>query len=76
VNNARRKMINEALGKISDALSDLRAAADEEQEYYDNMPESLQQGDRGSAAEDAASNLNQACDDIENAISVAEEALS
>ena len=33
---------------------------DEEQEYYDNMPEGLQAGSRGDRAEDALNALDEA----------------
>lgn len=48
---------------IKDALETIR---DEEQESFDNMPEGLQQGDRGQATEEAISTLDSAIDDLEN----------
>lgn len=48
---------------IKDALETIR---DEEQEAFDNMPEGLQQGDRGQAMEEAISTLDSAIDDLEN----------
>jgi len=48
---------------IKDALETIR---DEEQESFDNMPEGLQQGDRGQAMEEAISTLDSAIDDLEN----------
>lgn len=67
-----------------DALTDLK---DEEKEYFDNMPESLQGGDKGQAAEAAISELESAIseletmleldpDIIETAIGHAEEAMN
>ena len=51
-------------GQIS-AASDIGAAVDsikdDEQEYLDNMPEGLQQGDKASAAQDAIDALGDAC---------------
>lgn len=47
---------------LEDAKTDAGDLRDEEQEYHDNMPESLQQGDRGQAAEAAAQALDEAAD--------------
>lgn len=75
MNNQRRKDIAEVIAKLAD-LDSLKAELyeaieslkDEEQEYYDNMPEGLQGSDRGYAAEEAVSNLEDALsalDDID-----------
>jgi len=69
MNNQRRKDIQEIIQKMS-TLSDMveeikeavEAARDEEQEYLDNMPESLQVSDRGIAAEEAIDSLGEAWD--------------
>jgi hypothetical protein len=74
MNNDRRKQINKAVALMQEALSILETARDEEQEYYDNMPEGLQGSERGEAAEQAVSNLEDACSNLEDAISSAESA--
>lgn len=67
-------MVNlEELGSIA---SDIEGIADEEQEYYDNMPESLQQGEKGQNAEQAASNLVDAKEALDNAVEALEQALT
>ena len=53
---------------IEQAKSLLEGARDEEQEYYDNMPENLQASDKGEAAENAVSNLDEAISAIEEAL--------
>lgn len=65
MNNSRRKDIAEIVAKLADleALKSeiqgmVESVRDEEQEYYDNMPEGLQQSDRGYRAEEAASQLD------------------
>lgn len=73
MNNARRKAIQEAIkaldiGTLEQVKSDLENARDEEQEYLDNMPESLQGGDKGQAAEAAVSALESAIEALETAI--------
>lgn len=57
------------LALLDEALNLLSEARDEEQDYYDNMPESFQNGDKGEAAQDAVNNLNGACGSIEDASS-------
>lgn len=53
-------------GKVSDIKSDLESLRDEEQDYYDNMPEGFQNGEKGEAAQSAV-------DALENAITQLEE---
>lgn len=68
MNNQRRKDIAAIVAKLADldALKSeiqemVETVRDEEQEYYDNMPEGLQQSDRGYKAEEAASQLDNVC---------------
>lgn len=73
MNNDRRKRIATIIVKVaalSDVFDELRGeieeVRDEEQEYYDNMPESLQGGEKGDVAQAAV-------DALEEAISALEE---
>lgn len=75
MNKARRREIDSATGKLTEAIELLEAIRDDEQEYFDNMPESLQGSTRGEAAEDAISNLEDAIGFAEDAIRSAEEAM-
>lgn len=75
MNEMRRKQIAEALDKIREGLEELETAKADEEAYLDNMPESLRGGEKANKSEQAVSNLDDACSDIENAISTAEEAL-
>lgn len=85
MNKQRRKEIQAIRDKLEDLTSkiaELRdgidTIKDDEQEYYDNMPESLQSSDRGTAAEEAVSHLDtalEALDEIANQASEATEAL-
>lgn len=47
MNKQRRNRIAEALELISQARDILEEVKDEEQESYENLPESLQYGERG-----------------------------
>ncbi|AUX82703.1 hypothetical protein PBI_KNOX_54 [Microbacterium phage Knox] len=73
MNNQRRKEIQEVINKLADldALrneikEEIERIRDEEQEYYDNMPEGLQQSDRGYKAEEAASQLDDAAQQLDD----------
>ena len=73
MNAQRRKM----LGKVSDLISEARTLLedirDEEQEAFDNMPESLQASERGEAMEDAISTMDDIISSLEDAESELEE---
>ena len=60
MNNTRRKEIQDVLNELADLRSRVDTLHGEEQEAYDNMPESLQQSERGQAAENAASGVGNA----------------
>jgi hypothetical protein len=72
MNAERRKKLIVALDKAREVIEALRQLADEETEAFENMPESLQQGEKGQAIEAAAEALGSAADDIENAVESAE----
>jgi hypothetical protein len=78
MNKQRRKELADVMDELSkfaaalvlvpnlaEILEKLESLKDEEQDYYDNMPEGLQNGDKGAAAQQAVS-------DMENAISALE----
>lgn len=66
MNAARRKEIGKAIGllqTLSATLDEVKSLveglASEEREYYDNMHENLQGGDKGQAADNAATQLEE-----------------
>jgi hypothetical protein len=72
VNKARRDLITQCQvqmlaiqGYISDLKQDLETARDEEQEYYDAMPEGLQGGEKGEKATAAIDALESAIGNVE-----------
>lgn len=67
MNKTRREELNKLTDQIAEIRDAVQALADEEQEYFDNMPESLQTGEKGEAAEAAISELNEAIGALENA---------
>lgn len=74
MNDARRKAISAAMTLIEQAKDMLATCCEEEQEYYDNMPESIQSGDKGSSADAAISSLTDAGDSLESAYNNAADA--
>ena len=89
MNNARRKILRDAIKLCEEAKEKLELAEskvqecyDEEEECYDNLPETLQDGSRGeametamSAMEDFIDNVYSPNDDIDELIGHLEEAI-
>jgi hypothetical protein len=77
MNKDRRKALADVAGQIEDMIANVSAiremlegVRDEEQEYYDNMPESLQGGEKGEnsqAAIDAMENVLSELENVESA---------
>lgn len=67
MNKERRKDLNEIAEAIYDLRERIENCREEEQEYFDNMPENFQFGERGEAAEEAIDNLDSAISSIEEA---------
>lgn len=70
MNKERRKRIVDAIQKIESLVQNI---LDDEQEAYENMPESLQCSDNGLVSEEAQENLEAAIEALEEAISCLEE---
>lgn len=51
---------------MAEARETVEGLRDEEQEFYDNMPEGFQNGEKGEAAQAAVSNLEDAIVALEN----------
>lgn len=69
MNKERRAELDRARTMIEGAQSILQQCQDEEQEYYDNMPEALQNGEKGDTAQAAADALSEACDQCDEIMS-------
>ena len=72
MNEERRKELSKAIkilesikDQIEEAQNIVSQASEEEREYYDNMPEGLQQSERGYRAEEAAGALEEASGTLE-----------
>lgn len=73
MNDSRRKAIKKAIDsylekvsaakeELAEALTDIREA---EEESYDNLPESLQYGERGDAMQDAINALDDVISELD-----------
>ncbi len=68
MNAERRKALEAVSAKLEDAKSELETLREEEEGYYDNMPESLQSGEKGEKAQAAMDAMQEAVDSIESAV--------
>ena len=80
MNNARRKQLKDLANRISimndiqdtshlqEYYSILEDIKNDEEEYFDNMPENLQGSMRGMDSEEAISNMDDALEVLEQAI--------
>ena len=76
MNNPRRKKLNTILEQLVEIHTALEEVKDEEQEYFDNIPENFQSSERYEKAENAVAALEDALsmfDDIADNIETALE---
>lgn len=64
MNNTRRKQLQRIQGELRDIYERLDILCDEEQEAYDNMPESLQDTERGEKSQNAINTLESVRDQV------------
>jgi len=74
MNEARRKAIKVAQTKLDELSTYVENLRDEEQDYLDNMPEALANGDKGDAAQTVVDSLTEVVDYIAQAIEQLEDA--
>ena len=74
MNKNRRKQIDEILEQLNPLLLEIESVKDEEQEAYDNLPESMQSGDKGEKMSDSVNNLEYAFDSLTEVIDYLESA--
>lgn len=76
MNNDRRARIQALIDKLEGIKEDIDSIKEEEQGYYDNMPESIQAGERGDKAQEAIDNLESTLDYLNDVTGFLEEALA
>ena len=75
MNKARRKWLEDVIAKLEEQKEELESIQCEEQESYDNMPESLQYSERGEAIEENANDLDSYAFDLQDVIDNLQEIL-
>jgi len=73
MNKQRRKILGEAIDSISEVQKLLSSVKDDEQSSYDNLPDSLQYGERGEALQNNIEMLDETDNYLDDAISVLEQ---
>ena len=68
MNKQRRQKIRDVRKEIENCKENLQKILDEEQDYFDNIPENLQGSMRGSDSEDAIDTMENCIEDLENII--------
>jgi hypothetical protein len=73
MNKARRNRLHAAMRQITSLYELLDQLKDEEQEAYDNLPDSIQEGERGGIMEDAMNSIDDSMGYLEEAKDSLEE---
>jgi len=74
MNKARRKRINSIIEQLENLKAQVDQLLEEEQEAYEALPESLQDGERGQAMQEATENLEGALGAFDEALEALQEA--
>jgi hypothetical protein len=64
---SRADRLQSALGAVSDARSEVESLKEELESWYDNLPESFQNGEKGEALQSAVSELDDCISNLESA---------
>lgn len=76
MNRIRRKNITTVIKTLEDAMADIELIREEEEEAFENLPESIQYSDRGSIMEEYMEHLDSARDMAEESIAYLDSARS
>ena len=75
MNKARRKWLEDTINKLEEQKTELESIGEEEQETYDNMPESLQDSEKGQTMYENIDSLETAASDLDDIIANLQEIL-
>jgi division protein CdvB (Snf7/Vps24/ESCRT-III family) len=75
VNDRLRKKLQEALNGLSAAKTIVDECATEEADSFDKLPNSMREGDKGDKFQAATDALEEASNEIDNAVSNIETAM-
>lgn len=76
MNKTRRKELQLVIDELENQKARVIELLAEEQEYYDNMPEAFQEGERGQQSQSAIDALESVEGSIDEAIQNIEEAIN
>ena len=68
MNAARRETLDKAVALLEEAKSLIDGAAEEERDAYDNLPEGLQEAERGQRMDEVATELEEASSSLDDVI--------
>lgn len=74
MNRTRREKIDSLIEQLDVLKLDIESVTDDEQTAYDNLPETIQTGNRGELMMSAIDNLESAVSSVEEAIDYLNEA--
>lgn len=74
MNKERRNRIQKVISQLETLKDEISDIGMEEDEAYNNLPEGIQDSDRGEAMQDAVSNLELASDTFDDIIDYLNEA--
>ena len=76
MNSKRRAYLKSAVDMLRQSKSIVERAQEAEQDALDNLPENLEDSERYSKMENAADSLSDACDALDEAIGLIEDAVA
>ena len=68
MNKQRRSLIADVIDRLETIRGDIEIIRDEEQDAFDNMPEGIQESDRGQQMEEYIGLMEDAMDEIDSAL--------
>lgn len=68
MNKQRRKRLEDVVSRLEGCMSDLEFIKEEEQEAYDNLPESIQYSERGDAMQENVDDIDYVISDLDQVI--------
>ena len=76
MNKKRRLWLQAVIDRLTEQKDELRQILDEEQEYYDNMPESFQEGEKGEKAQEAIDGIDDVICTLDDVMDSIEEIIN
>ena len=73
MNKERRKTLQEIIDVLEEQKSGIDAVCEEEQEAYDNLPEGIQDSERGEAMSENIDSMESAASDLDDIITALQE---